>query len=84
MMIKQDIDEVSVPVQLLCPEIDRAFDEEMKGYAFSTIMKRGVPFDYQHFEGVEHSCLVRGDEGLKGEREAMVCYFLILNDWMIE
>lgn len=71
MMIKKDIDEVAVPVQVLAPEIDAAFDEEMKLYAFLTIMKKGVPFDYQHFPGVEHSCLVRGDENIKGERDAM-------------
>jgi len=71
MMVKKDIDEVAVPVQILAPEIDAAFDEELKMHAFTTIMRRGVPFDYQHFPGVEHSCLVRGDEKIKGEREAM-------------
>ncbi|KAF8847704.1 alpha/beta-hydrolase [Acephala macrosclerotiorum] len=71
MMVKKDIDEVAVPVQILAPEIDQAFTEEFKMHAFTTIMGKGVPFDYQHFPGVEHSCLVRGDEKIKGEREVM-------------
>ncbi|KUJ07473.1 dienelactone hydrolase family protein [Mollisia scopiformis] len=71
LMIKKDFDEVAVPVQILAPEIDQAFTQELKEYAFTTIMKLGVPFNYQHFPGVEHACLVRGDENIKGEREAM-------------
>ena len=32
----------------------------------------GVPVDWVHFPGVEHGCLTKGDEKVKGEREAMV------------
>ena len=32
----------------------------------------GVPVDWVHFPGVEHGCLTKGDENVKGEREAMV------------
>ncbi len=34
-------------------------------------MQKGVPFDYQHFPGVAYSCLSRGADFAKGEREAM-------------
>lgn len=71
LLTKKDIDEVAVPVQILAPEIDMAFTKEFKSYAFEQIMEKGVPFDYQHFPGVEHACLVRGGEHIKGEREAM-------------
>jgi dienelactone hydrolase len=71
MLTRKDIDEVAVPVQLLAPEIDGAFTKEDKLYAFEKIMEKGVPFDYQHFPGIEHGGLVRGAEHVKGEREAM-------------
>lgn len=71
LLTKKDIDDVAVPVQILAPEIDNAFTAEYKSYAFEEIMKKGIPFDYQHFPGVEHACLVRGAEDVKGEREAM-------------
>jgi dienelactone hydrolase len=72
LLTKEDIDGVGVPVQLLAPEIDAMFPVEMRQYAFQTIITKGVPFDYQHYPGVEHACFVRGDEKKKGEREAMV------------
>jgi len=72
LLIKKDIDEVAVPVQILAPETDMTFTADMKTHSFQTIPKASVPFDYQHFPGVEHGCLVRGDAKLTGEREAMV------------
>jgi len=72
LLIKKDIDEAAVPVQILAPEFDQAYTAELKLHTFVTLQKRGVPFDYQHFHGVEHSCLVRGNDRKPGEREAMV------------
>lgn len=66
-----DIDEVGVPVQMLAPEIDLAYTAAMKLHTFQTLQSSGLPFDYQHFPGVVHACLVRGDEKRDGERVAM-------------
>ncbi|KAJ5936352.1 Alpha/Beta hydrolase protein [Penicillium verhagenii] len=66
-----DVDEVDVPVQILAPEVDLAFPVELKKYTFETLLGLNVAFDYQHFPGVGHSCLVRGDVGKDGERAAM-------------
>jgi dienelactone hydrolase len=71
LLTKKDIDEVAVPVQILAPEIDPVYTAELKTHSFQTITKLGVPFDYQHFPGVEHACFVRGDNKKAGEREAM-------------
>ena len=71
LLIKKDIDEVAVPVQILAPEIDPAFTPELKKHSFETLQKLGLPFDYQHFPGVVHACFIRGDPGKPGEREAM-------------
>lgn len=61
-----------VAVQLLAPEHDAAYTAELKMHTFLTLQKNGVPFEYQHFPGVEHSCLVRGDEKVPGDRAALV------------
>lgn len=72
LLTKNDIDQVATPVQMLAPEFDPVYTAELKTHGFETIMKLGVPFDYQHFPGVEHGCFVRGDDTKVGEREAMV------------
>ncbi|KAJ2905609.1 hypothetical protein MKZ38_004903 [Zalerion maritima] len=72
MSTKEDVDGIDgVPTQMLAPEIDPAFTEELKMYFFRTMLKKGVPFDYQHFPSVVHGCLTRGDEKRDGEREAL-------------
>ncbi|GME44837.1 dienelactone hydrolase family protein [Neofusicoccum parvum] len=72
LLTEADVDGVGVPVQVLAPEVDPAFTAELKRYTFGRLMELGVPFDWQHFPGVEHACLVRGDPERVGEREAMV------------
>lgn len=61
----------SIPVQILAPEHDFVFTAEMKLYAFETLQKLNVPFEYHHFPGIEHGGLVRGDQEKQGERAAM-------------
>ncbi|GJC83617.1 hydrolase tropI [Colletotrichum liriopes] len=70
-LTKEDMDDVTVPVQMLAPEVDPTFTSELKSYCFETMLKKGVPFEYHHFPGVEHACLTRGDPKKAGEREAM-------------
>jgi dienelactone hydrolase len=72
LLTKGDIDGVAVPVQILAPEQDPVFTAELKMYCFQMLMKQEIAFDYQHFPGVAHACLVRGDGTNKGELEAMV------------
>ena len=31
-----------------------------------------MPVEWVHFPGVAHACLTKGDERIKGERDAMV------------
>jgi dienelactone hydrolase len=71
MLTREDIDNISVPIQVLAPEHDFVYTPELKLYTFQKLQTRPVPFDYQHFPGVYHACLVRGDETKPGERAAM-------------
>ncbi|KAL4964971.1 dienelactone hydrolase family protein [Aspergillus stella-maris] len=71
LLTKEDIDGVVVPTQVLAPEHDPIFNEELKKYTFDSFVKRGVKFDWQHFPGVEHACMSRGDTNKPGEKEAL-------------
>ncbi|KAF2170326.1 hypothetical protein M409DRAFT_64109 [Zasmidium cellare ATCC 36951] len=69
---KEDIDNVDVPVQLLAPEHDPPFSPELKDHFWRVTQARGdLAFDYQHFAGMAHGALVRGDEEKPGEQRAM-------------
>ena len=70
-LTKTDIDNVSVPVQILAPEIDRSFTPELKEHAWKVLQEKKMKFDYQHFPGAEHACFTRGDTGSDVDREAM-------------
>ncbi|KAK0270630.1 hypothetical protein LTR35_010838 [Friedmanniomyces endolithicus] len=72
LLVKEDLDGVAVPTQVLAPEIDAAYTEELKEHTWKTLQKNRVAFAYEHFPGVEHSCFTRGDPKKTGEQEAMV------------
>lgn len=74
MLTKEDVEGVraDVAVQVLAPEIDMMYTDEMKTHTFVTLQKLGVPFDYQHYPKVEHACFSRGDEKKEGEKAALV------------
>ena len=69
-LTEKEIGDVDVPVQILAPEFDPCYTAELKVHSLETISKLGVPFDYQHFAGVEHACFVRADPEIPGEWEA--------------
>ncbi|KAK5692852.1 hypothetical protein LTR97_010328 [Elasticomyces elasticus] len=81
MLIKEDLDGVTVPIQILAPEIDAAYTAELKEHTFKVLQKNQVVFDYVHFPGVEHSCFTRGDAEKAGELEAMVRGKQAAVDW---
>ena len=71
LLTKEKIANVGVPVQILAPEHDQMFSPELKEYANRVIPTLGVPYDYQHFPGIDHAFAIRGDPNLPGEREGM-------------
>ncbi|KAI0490598.1 putative hydrolase [Xylaria cf. heliscus] len=70
-LVREDIDNLAVPVQILAPELDHAFTADLKKHAFETLLRLNLPFDYVHYPGVVHGALVRGSEAVPKEREAM-------------
>ncbi|KAH6850519.1 Alpha/Beta hydrolase protein [Chaetomium sp. MPI-CAGE-AT-0009] len=81
LLVEGDFEGVKVPVQFLAPEVDHMFSDELKLFAFLTLQKKGVPFDYQHLAGVAHGCLTRGYADVKGDREAMPRAYNALVAW---
>lgn len=71
-LTKEEMDDIGVPVQIVAPEIDPAFNEDLKAYANTVIPTKGVPYDYQFFPGVEHSFATRGNLDDEKEKRAMV------------
>ncbi|KAH7141804.1 putative hydrolase [Dactylonectria macrodidyma] len=71
MLEKQDITNINVPTQIIAPEFDHIFTEELKAYSLGALPKTGVAYDYQYFPGLEHGFAIRGDPGKLGEREGM-------------
>jgi dienelactone hydrolase len=81
----------AVPMKVLAPEVDGPFDLELKKYCVNRYIESknpGAVLEYRHFPGVEHACFTRGDEKVKGERDAMrkgkgsaVAWF---KEWLVE
>ena len=87
-LTKEEIEQVGVPVQILAPEIDPMFTEELKTFSNQTIPTLGVAFDYQFFPGLEHAFAVRGDpqkpaerKGMERAKNAAVLWF---RQWLLE
>ncbi len=70
-LTEEEIQSVGVPVQILAPENDRLYTQELKAFSNRVIPTLGVPYDYQHFPKVEHGFAVRGDAKNPTERAAM-------------
>lgn len=68
---KEEIANVGVPIQIIAPEIDPQFTQELKSYSNEIIPTLGVPYDYQYFPGLEHGFATRGDPKIPREREGM-------------
>lgn len=71
-LTKEDVENCGVPAQILAPEIDPVYPPELKEYTWKTLQENKVPFDYQHFPGVQHSCFTRGDSLDEANRDAQV------------
>lgn len=46
-LTKEEIDNIGVPVQILAPEHDDAYTQELKDHSNSVIPTFGIPYDYQ-------------------------------------
>lgn len=68
---KSEVDGVKVPVQVLSPEHDTFYTEELKKYTLETLPKTGVPFEYIYFPRLNHGFAARGDPNDKAQKEGL-------------
>lgn len=68
---KSEIEGVKVPVQVLAPENDFAFTEELKKYTLETLPKTGVQWEYIYFPGLNHGFAARGDPNDKKQKDGL-------------
>ncbi|KAK5136317.1 hypothetical protein LTR08_003690 [Meristemomyces frigidus] len=79
---KSEIDNLSVPTQIIAPEHDYLLTPELKEYCNTTIPRLGVAYQYDFYPGLEHGFAVRGDPedvrtkvGLERAKNAVVMWF---------
>lgn len=82
LLTEEEIDAVSVPVQILAPEYDPALTPELKAYANKVIPSLNLEYNYQYFPGMIHGFATRGDpknpkqkQGLERAKNAAVGWF---------
>ncbi|KAH8730275.1 dienelactone hydrolase [Phaeosphaeriaceae sp. PMI808] len=68
---KSEIDAVKVPLQILAPENDFTFTEELKKYTLEVLPKTGVQWEYVYFPGLSHGFAARGDPNDKKQKEGL-------------
>ncbi|KAF3407362.1 hypothetical protein DPV78_000305 [Talaromyces pinophilus] len=68
---KREISEVAVPVQIMAPEHDSQFTEELKAFSNELIPTLGVAYDYQYFPGLTHGFATRGNPNDESEMQGM-------------
>ncbi|KAL6234649.1 hypothetical protein BDW75DRAFT_230943 [Aspergillus navahoensis] len=79
---KEEIRQVGVPVQIMAPEHDPQFTEELKAFSNEVLPKLGVPYDYQYFPSLTHGFATRGNPndreeklGVERAKDAAVLWF---------
>ncbi|KAL6703000.1 hypothetical protein ACN47E_010276 [Coniothyrium glycines] len=66
-----EIDAVKVPVQILAPERDFMYSEEMKQYTLQALPKTNVQWEYIYFPGLQHGFASRGDPNNPHQRNGL-------------
>lgn len=79
---KDDVENVSVPTQIIAPEHDYLLTEELKEYCNKMIPKKGLPYRYDFYPGLAHGFAVKGDpsdqgasRGLERAKNSVVGWF---------
>jgi dienelactone hydrolase len=70
-LVEGEIRGLGVPVQICAPQNDSMFPEDLKALCNQVIPTLGIPYDYQHFPGLDHGFAIRGDVRKPAEREGM-------------
>ncbi|KAF1849792.1 dienelactone hydrolase family protein [Cucurbitaria berberidis CBS 394.84] len=82
MLEKSEIDSIKVPIQVIAPENDFMFTDELKKYTLDALPKTGVQWEYVYFPGLQHGFAARGNPndpkqkaGLERAKRSAVNFF---------
>lgn len=59
-------------MQILSPEHDQMYTQELKDYTNSKIPALGVEYDYQYFPGLSHGFAARGDPNDAAQNKGLI------------
>ncbi|KAJ5413830.1 Alpha/Beta hydrolase protein [Penicillium cosmopolitanum] len=83
---KSEIESVNVPVQIMAPEFDPMFTDELKLFCNSVLPTLGVAYEYHYFPQLEHAFAVRGNPNdpaeMKGMRKAKDAAVVWFRQWL--
>lgn len=86
LLTNEEVDAISVPVQIIAPEHDPMLTPELKAYCNNTIPSLNVPYDYQYFPGLTHGFAARANENdekvKKGLERAKNCVSSWFAQWL--
>ncbi|KAI4641129.1 hypothetical protein J4E93_008007 [Alternaria ventricosa] len=71
MLEKSEIENVKVPVQVLSPENDQMYTEELKKATLETLPKTGVQWEYIYFPGLNHGFAARGNPNDQKQKDGL-------------
>ncbi|GLA17249.1 hypothetical protein AnigIFM62618_004380 [Aspergillus niger] len=82
----EEIRQVDVPVQIMAPEHDPQFTQELKALSNEVLPMLGVPYDYQYFPSLTHGFATRGNlndrEEMLGAERAKDAAVLWFRHWL--
>ena len=68
---KEEISSVSVPIQILSPEHDPQYTQELKDHSNKVIPTLNVDYHYQYFPGMKHGFAAKCNEKDEKEKRAL-------------
>jgi dienelactone hydrolase len=71
LMVKEEIEALKVPVQIVAPENDTQLTLEMKEYVNRVVPSLNLQYEYIYFPGLSHGFAVRGDPNDKVQKEGL-------------
>ncbi|GKZ88094.1 hypothetical protein AnigIFM59636_007054 [Aspergillus niger] len=82
----EEIQQFDVPVQIMAPEHDPQFTQELKALKNEVLPMLGVPYDYQYFPSLTHGFATRGNlndrEEMLGAERAKDAAVLWFRHWL--
>jgi dienelactone hydrolase len=70
-LTREEIENVKVPVQILAPETDPLFTQELKDHANKIIPALNMPYEYVYFPGVAHGFASKGDPNNNVQKDSL-------------